>query len=549
MISKFVTNADQARLRSDNLTQITTTPLKVCLWSLAFIGLTARLFPIVDIENRLFWQYITEDGYLMQTVARNMAIGLGMSTAEGTIPTNGVQPLAAFLFMILHFISGGSKSGGIALVTLFSVLTSAVSGYYAFKVAARIFFSLKHGRELALLSAAMWFAAPHTIRHSMNGLETGTYFALILFTLDYYLTVISDDTQPLTLKRRLVFGLLLGLTFLGRNDAVFFIGGLLLAHLLIGGDKAGGGRHHRLIDCLVAGTTSLLVASPWLINNYALFGSIIPISGISESRGAHFGQNLSGIPANLFGSTFIFTPIPISIQHTTFVIMMSTISVPLSLFGFWLFAAKLTLSSRRFFLASLIFALGITSYYGFFFGAPHFLARYISPLSPFLWFSTSATVFLLLNILFHTFESFRRAAFSIVLILTLGAAAFAYTDFARGYAKGTSQMHQQVVNWVQDNVSESQWVGAPQTGTLGFFHDRTINLDGKVNPAALRSILDKGNILEYTRNSKIDYIADWHGVTDWVKMRSDPLFAKEFEVVVRDEQSNLGVLRRTQPVN
>ena len=110
-------------------------------------------------------------------------------------------------------------------------------------------------------------------------------------------------------------------------------------------------------------------------------------------------------------------------------------------------------------------------------------------------------------------------------------------------------MHSQVVKWVQGNVPEIQWVGAVQTGTLGFFHDRTLNLDGKVNPAALRAILENGNVLEYVRNSKIDYIADWYPMADWVKIKSEPRFAKDFEVVVRDEQSNLGVLRRIHPVS
>ncbi|MGA7749954.1 MAG: hypothetical protein WCA63_07370 [Gallionella sp.] len=548
MTSKLSAIADHARHRSDCLPKMASKPFKMLLWALILIGIATRLSPLIDFDHRLFWQYMTEDGYLVQTVARNMALGLGMSTANGAIPTNGVQPLATFLYAGLYFISGGSKVGGIVLVTLFSVVVSAVFAYYAYKVATRIFSSLKHGRELAIISAVLWFAAPHIIRHSMNGLETGLYWAMILFTVDYYLTNISDGTQSLTFRQRLVLGLLLGLTFLARNDAVFFIGGLLLAHLLLGDDKAGGGRRHRLIDCLVAGPISLLVASPWLISNYARFGSIIPISGISESRGAHFGQNLSLIPANLFDSAFIYTPIPGSIQHTVPVILISIICVPLAVLGFWFFAARLTLSSRRFFLASLIFAAGLSIYYGLFFCAPHFLQRYLSPLSPFLWFATSATTLLLLNMLFRTFEGIHRAAFSLVLVLTLGAAAFAYSDFVRGYAKGTAQEHEQVVKWVQKNVSDLQWVGAPQSGTLGFFHDRTVNLDGKVNPDALRSILEKGDVLEYARNSKINYIADWYGMADWVKMKSDPQFANEFEVVVRDEQLNLGVLRRIKPV-
>lgn len=548
MISKLSNIVDRARDRSDGLPQIASNSFKICVWVLILVGVIARLFPLFNLDERLFWQYITEDGYLLQTVARNMAIGLGMSTADGTIPTNGVQPLAAFLYAALHFISAVSKKGGIALVTFFSVLVSAGAGYYSYKVASRVFAALRHGRELAMVSAALWFAAPHTITHSMNGLETGIYFFAILFTINYYLAAISDGSRPFTLRQRLVLGLLMGFTFLARNDAVFFIGGLLLAHLAVGGEKVGGGIRHRLIDTLIVGVVSLLVASPWLINNYALFGSIVPISGLSESRDAHFGQNLPAIPARLFTSTFLFAPIPGSISRTPFVILMSITGVALSLAGFWLFAARFTLSSRRFFLGGLIFAAGISSYYGLFFGAPYFLDRYIYPLSPLLWCATTATLFFLLNLVFRTVESIHRAAFSIVLILTLGAATFAYADFARGYAKGTSQMHKQVVKWVQDNVSERQWVGAPQTGTLGFFHDRTINLDGKVNPLALRAILENGNVLEYVRNSKVNYIADWYGMADWVKMKSNPQFGKDFEVVVRDEQSNLGVLRRIHPV-
>lgn len=544
MISSIFTIADRARLGADGLPLTASSPFKMCLWLLVLIGVTARLLPFVDIDNRLFWQYITEDGYLMQTVARNMAIGLGMSTAEGTIPTNGVQPLAVFLYTSLHFVAGGSKLWGIIFVTAFSILVAVVAGYYLYKVAALVFSSFQHGGKLAAICAASWFAAPHTITHSMNGLETGIYFAAILFTLNYYLSLVSGELTPLSSKQRIVFGILLGVTFLARNDAVFFIGGLLFAHLLLGGKNTGGGYFHRLNDCLVAGAVSILVALPWLINNYALFGSIVPISGISESRDAHFGQNLISVPATVFGSAFIYTPVPGFIQRAVPIILLSLVCILLSLSGFWFFAARLTIASRRFFLGGLIFALCITSYYGLFFGAPHFLGRYIYPLSLFFWIASTATIFFLLSLLFRATIYLNRAVLSIVLLLTFGAVAFAYSDFSRGYSKGTSQMHRQVVKWVQENVPEHQWVGAPQTGTLGFFHDKTLNLDGKVNPAALRAILQKGHVLEYARASEIAYIVDWYGIADWVKMESDPRFAKEFEVVIRDEQTNLSVMRR-----
>ena len=83
-------------------------------------GLIERLLPLLDFKNRLFWLHMSEDGYLMQTVARNMALGLGMSTADGTIPTNGVQPLATFAYALLHALAGGSKQLAIAFVTIFA---------------------------------------------------------------------------------------------------------------------------------------------------------------------------------------------------------------------------------------------------------------------------------------------------------------------------------------------------------------------------------------------------------------------------------------------
>jgi hypothetical protein len=117
------------------------------------------------------------------------------------------------------------------------------------------------------------------------------------------------------------------------------------------------------------------------------------------------------------------------------------------------------------------------------------------------------------------------------------------------FIKGGSHMHRQVVEWVTANVPGDSWVGAVQTGTLGFFHDRTINLDGKVNPDALRVLMKQGHILDYVVESEIDYIADWVGMADWVHMDMSPEFSRQFEIVVRDEALNLGVLRQNRSSN
>src|SRR5262245_59434932 len=82
-------------------------------------GTVSRIAPLTEPHGRLLRQFLTEDGYLMQTVARNLALGLGLSVSDGTIQTNGVQPLATFIFSVCYFLAGGSKIGGIAGVELF----------------------------------------------------------------------------------------------------------------------------------------------------------------------------------------------------------------------------------------------------------------------------------------------------------------------------------------------------------------------------------------------------------------------------------------------
>jgi hypothetical protein len=531
----------QASLDSPSLARM----LKLAVGLLLLIGVVSRISPLFNFETRLFWQHMTEDGYLMQTIARNMAIGLGMSTAEGTLPTNGVQPLATFLFAGLHFLAGGSKVGGIALVMAFSALVALATVYTSFQLGLKLFSGFKHGHGLALIAAALWFVGPRITAHSMNGLETGLYHLFITATWNYYLGLAQRDTA-FTTGQRITFGLLLGLTFLARNDAVFFIAALLLAHWVIGGAPANGGMKHRFVDGIVAGFTSMVVASPWLIHNRVRFGSIVPISGSAQSFDATVGGNLPKLPANLFEAAYPHFPVPHSIESSVGVVVLTLLLTSVSVVGFWFFAARLSLNAKRFFVGGLLFSAFISIYYGVFFGAPHFLSRYTSSISPFLWLCTVATVFGVLTHVFTKPRGFALASGALVGLLTVSALFFAGLN----YARGTTHQHKQVIDWVQANVAPDQWVGAPQTGTLGFFHDRTLNLDGKVNPEVLRVLLRDKHMLNYVVDSKINYIVDWVLMADWVQRKDlSPRFANEFEVVVRDPDLNLGVLRRIHPVS
>ena len=73
------------------------------------VTLLVRVAPLVEGGERLRWQCVSEDGYLMLTVARNLALGNGLSISDGTIPSNGVQPLATLLFAGCIWLAGGDR--------------------------------------------------------------------------------------------------------------------------------------------------------------------------------------------------------------------------------------------------------------------------------------------------------------------------------------------------------------------------------------------------------------------------------------------------------
>jgi hypothetical protein len=518
--------------------------MRVCLWLLLATGLAARLSPLLDVEGRLYWLLLSEDGYLMQTIARNMAIGLGMSTAHGTMPTNGVQPLATFLYAGLHALAGGSKMLAIGYVTVFATAVSAAAAWVYWRLGRSVLRDLPFARDIALLAAALWFASPAIVGQSMNGLETGLYYLAITTTLLYYFSLDLSATAPMRTGQRVALGLLLGVTFLARNDAVFFIAAVLAAHLLLGGASAaeagaGGG------DAVVAGGLSMVVASPWLIYNKLMFGSVVPISGLAESHSAGFGANLRMIPANLVEASLLYVPLPRALETAWPVVVVSLLVLAALGWAAWSLVARRSLRGLRFCAITLVFCAGIGGYYGLFFGAAWFVSRYLSALSPLLWLLSITSAYLLLAGLLRERRTFMACGAALTSMLLLVSAGLAVLHFRGGRSNG----HRQVVDWVQKNVDERQWVGGIQTGTLGYFHDRTINLDGKVNPKALRARIETGAVFGYVLDdTPINYLVDWAGIASWASTASAPQFGQAFEVVVDDKAANLGVLRRRVPV-
>lgn len=518
-------------------------PRELLLGVLVAVGAASRLAPLLDRAGRLLQQFPTEDGYLMMTIARSIALGRGMTTAEGLIASNGTQPAFNLIEALCFWLVGGDRASGVLAIQMVQFFVAAASAWALFVLGRRILDQRPWGARAAGLAAAAWYASSNVIPHTMNCLETGWYVLMVLASVLQWHTLWrrSQTEDETLLAPALLVGVLLGLTFWARIDALFLIAALTVVHAAWKAPAGWRKLRPRLIESTLAGLVALAMASPWLLYGKLRFGSFMPVSGMAESARGWFA-NTALLPATLFRYVGLLLPIPHEQSTRTAVIVGCSAVLLLWAALLVRMVRRATAQERWLFAVGLLLALGLVGYYGFAFGAGHFLDRYLFPLSPFLALVNAACVTAFATNLGH-----RRwlrvlpwgvAAGLILLVVGLDA---------RAYRQGRQHMHFQVVDWVVQNVAPATWVAAVQTGTLGFFHDRTVNLDGKVNPQAL-VLLKQNRIPEYVAGSRwgkeqaaIDYIVDWNGIAAW---RALAPVHSSFDLIVDNPQSNLAVFRR-----
>lgn len=498
-----------------------------------------RLYPMVLGLPTLAEAFVTEDGYLMLTIARNLAIGLGMSVSDGTIPSNGVQPLTTLLFSGAFYLVDGDKTAGLIGAHLIQFVI-AVAGIFTVHRFARLM--LAPQTDLALwpwLIVTLWWVSPLILLHTMNGLETGFYTVMVTFTMVVFGWLLTRPDPGL--RDRVLFGAVCGVTFLVRNDAVFLIFSVACVWVLQQTLSARKPLGATLLGLLIPAGVCALIAAPWLINNYVNFGSIVPVSGTAQALSGGLGKNADLLPAILFEYAFPMLPVPLRLQFEPMFQIAAIALVGTILVTFFIQTWRRGGPVRYVMSAYMLFAVLMSAYYGLYFGAGWFLSRYLSPLAPLLILATFSVAY----------GSILRITPSRVVPVTasLGLLGLALSGalLGRYLIPGVKEQgHMQVVAWVSENLTPEVWVGAVQTGTVGYWHDRTINLDGKVNPDALAALLNEGHALNYVLGSQIEYLADWSGIAAWTTTGNQGVtaFSDSFDVIVDSPDTNLAVLKR-----
>lgn len=501
------------------------------------VGTLARLLPLFDLKGRAMRQFASEDGYLMLTIARNLAMGNGLSIEDGTTVTNGTQPLMTFVYAGLMRLVGGDKVWGVVLAQLLGIAIGLACAVLLYRIGSRLFGEHRNGVAISAVAAAAWYVSPISTRYTQNCLETGAATLLPLVIGAFFLKHSPPPGRPWSLRRCVELGALVGVAFWVRNDAVLLAAALCVM-LAVSGFRSGAATlGRRVVEAGVVGTIALLVVSPWLAFNYALFGHIVPVSGISQGAEATLGDNLLLLPSILAEQISIVALIPESLETRPIVVLLCCVLIVAWVAGVYWRTRDGGGAQRQWLIVLAVWSALMIGFYGAVYGAGYFMGRYLFPLSPWM---TLFSVALLVGLWERIGSPLPRVAlataFGFVLLLAIGLDV-------RAHRRGMNNGHFQVVEWVEEHVPDDVWVGAVQTGTLGYFHDRTYNLDGKVSPAALRARLEDG-IFDYLLARPTAYLVDWTGIASWLE---DERLAPHFELLVLDEQANLAVLRRVTP--
>lgn len=489
----------------------------VLIASLAF----RLLFVAHDMRDLVTHGPLYDDSFYAYEIARNMARGLG-STFDGVEPTNGYQPLYVFLLVPLYWIFSGHENLPIYVSLFFSALVNVLTGAILYRLARRYASS-----AAAIFALILWGFGPAVVRQSINGLETALAMFLLAAALEYYVGAFRSAAAGR--RQAVTLGVLLGLAVLARIDAILFAAALAL-------DLVWRRPRGALRRSLVVAATAAAMVLPWAITSQVVVGSVVPESGaatrfLSTAYAPHDNPAFSGMsfedgpPApflahNLSRSVLQLGTSPVMhvltrglerLLHglrldggTTLYVLGSLVALSALLGGSIVFRRRILRqdANQRDFGFLFGYAVLLLAAYSFVVFGQIFYSRYYYPI---FFFSILLGAF--------AFDVVRglcpgprlRRAVTLGVLLTYGL-TLPYMSAHR--LRNGNYLFRNVVDWIASTTPPGATIGVFNSGAIGYFSDRHIvNLDGKVNPAALAA-LRAGTLRDYLARRGVDYVVD-----------------------------------------
>ncbi len=475
--------------------------------------------------------FLYDDSFYAFQIAHHIAQGVG-PTFDGVHLTNGFQPLYVAILVPIFLVTGDNPSLPVHLALVLSALLTVATAYLVYRLVAR-----RARESAALIAAGAWAFSPIVMRQAANGLETALAVFMLALTTVYYVERVRPVTDA-PRRRFVTIGALLGAAFLARADLGLLALVMCLDYLLVLRRRGAGLRWRGDVAAAVA--VAGLVCLPWLIYGAVAVGSPIPESGratrfLSVAYAPLFGLGPASMVEN--GPTLPFIAQHLEHSMDTLRVLPAVhplfravrkISAPgpgsdpvgavtdvmgiLALAGFavWWYRRRRRWAARDYDFLLLFAVVMILAYSTVVFGIFFFL-RYYYPL--YFVGMVFAGLFAddVITWVARQPHAVRRAALAASGVY---ASALLFMGYTAAYRTTPIYRFYDVARWVATHTDASDTIGVFQGGAIGYFSNRhVVNLDGKVNGAALHA-LETGHMGEYVREAGIDVVMDSENVLD-----------------------------------
>jgi len=455
----------------------------------------------LDINILLDQGLLQDDAYYYYEIARNIVL-YGFSSFDGINGTNGYHPIWQVFSTAVMSISDGEPASRIML--LLAAAFDMACLYIVFLILTR----LSKRPSIALCGVIILAFHGTIIRTWFNGLETAlSLFSLSLLFLQF---LRMRDLEYIPSSQHILMGALGALCFLSRTDnAIIIIA--LYAWLYI-----PPALEANLKPGLIASSTLLIIVSPWLLWNFATFGSIVQISGqikggywlIYEARAEQplYVEMLAGIWAGLFPVGNVFKKIFIPGSAKYFYGYIFLIGLMITCFFFY----KKDSDFKAAFKKLLPFICGVSALFLYHACVRQFIRGWYN--AP-VMLATVLLFCLVLDAVIRRYGKQVKHLDSILLIVITVSLLLAYSPYR--YTKTPNKVEDDprvaAALWLNDNTPEDTIVGAGNAGIVAFYTDRPVtNLDGVVNVKAHEAKLNN-TLHQYIFESGITYLADHKG--------------------------------------
>jgi hypothetical protein len=454
-------------------------------WTLLVSALAAMIGCcwLVDFDRIL--RRTPDDAYYYFEIAENVANGNG-ATFDGIHKTSGFQPLWMLCLTPVFWVCRNAPETAVRMGLSLQAAALFAAGALIVSVLSRAF------RWKVMLGVAVCYTFSVFVL-GVNGMETSAEILALaaLFAFGWHAKVFVAD-RP-SMFKQFLFGILLGLAMLSRLDMVF-LGAVIVAFCVASALRTPGERVRNLAGAALIFAGASLAVVPYLIYDYATFGSASPISGTLKSGFPHISLADSsetlyycvGLPKlALIGSILVFAVLYV---------------------GWYLTAAKSARDARFYFHTSMaVLACAIMLH------ALHMIlfmkwAIWTWHFFPYFLFAALAIAAPLERVVSTRLGGavYWWATAGLVVAGTIG---YGLRTTVSGRESTWQTASYQAALWARTHTDPSDVFALKDTGNFGFFSQRrVINLDGVVNNLEFQEVLKARKLQRYFQENHVKYL-------------------------------------------